>query len=61
MTHHDARGWSPRVAYATLAVVRSLLPTLALLCACNGSLGDTSGFGTPTPTTVPQTTGEGSS
>lgn len=40
---------------------RPLLPALALVCACNGGQADASGFGTPSPTTVPaNTTGESS-
>jgi hypothetical protein len=60
-----ARDWSLRPACAILAGMpprhRPLLPALALLCACNGSQDETSGFGTPAPTTVPHTTGESSS
>lgn len=40
---------------------QALLPALALVCACNGGQADASGFGTPSPTTVPaHTTGDSS-
>ena len=41
----------------TMARHRRLLPALALACACNASQDETSGFGTPSPTTIPSTTG----
>lgn len=40
---------------------RPLLPALALACACNPSQSETLGFGTPTITTAPSQTTEGSS
>lgn len=40
---------------------RPLLLLLALASGCNAGQADASGFGTPAPTTVPQTTGGGGS